>query len=88
MHVVLRGASSLFRRIVPSIFAAVFPRQRTQIHNMNERTDPPHADEPIVKCDICGDQMKCLAKLPETRIKRAVRVFRCYGCNNVTSEPW
>ena len=52
---------------------------------MTERVDPPRE---VVKCGVCTNQMKCIGKLPEIQAKRAVRVFRCYGCNNVTSEPW
>ena len=81
------GVTSSFRRIVPNILAAVFPSPRVdQSPNMNERADPSR-EAPIAKCDVCGGEMKCLGKLPEIRTKKAVQVFRCYGCNNVTSEP-
>jgi hypothetical protein len=35
----------------------------------------------------CGKEMSHLGDLPQSRGKPAIHVFRCYGCNNVVSEP-
>jgi hypothetical protein len=54
---------------------------------MNDVADPP-PDEPSCKCDICGEEMKHLGDLPNTKSFAAARIFRCYGCNQVASEQW
>jgi recombinational DNA repair protein (RecF pathway) len=38
-------------------------------------------------CDGCGKPVTYLGKLPTSRGKPAVIVFRCYGCNAVASVP-
>jgi hypothetical protein len=38
-------------------------------------------------CDGCGRPMSYLGKLPQAGRKPAVFVYRCFGCNRVTSEP-
>jgi hypothetical protein len=37
-------------------------------------------------CDGCDKPMIYLGKLPQVGRKPAVFVFRCFGCNRVTSE--
>jgi hypothetical protein len=37
-------------------------------------------------CEGCGEQMIHLGNLPSVLAKPALKVFRCYGCNNVVSE--
>jgi hypothetical protein len=87
--VVLRGASPLFRRIHRKCLQPVVQGVGGVEFDMKERmTDAPPRESPIANCDVCGGEMKRLGKLPASRTKKAVRVYRCYGCNNVTSEPW
>lgn len=38
-------------------------------------------------CERCGNEMRHLANLTALRVAPAVKVFRCYGCNNVASVP-
>jgi hypothetical protein len=54
---------------------------------MNQAADPQR-EAPTCKCEVCGENMKLLGNLPDTQSFAAARVFRCYGCNNVTSEQW
>jgi len=37
-------------------------------------------------CDGCGAPMTYLSKLPQVGRKPAAFIFRCFGCNRVTSE--
>jgi hypothetical protein len=37
-------------------------------------------------CEKCDLEMVLLGKLPGVALHVAVRVFRCYVCNNVISE--
>jgi hypothetical protein len=38
-------------------------------------------------CDGCGKPISYLGKLPQAGRKPAVFIYRCFGCNRVTSEP-
>jgi hypothetical protein len=39
------------------------------------------------ECENCHAQMEQFGKLPAVLTKQAVKVFRCYGCNRIASEP-
>jgi hypothetical protein len=39
-------------------------------------------------CQKCDLVMVLLGKLPGVALRVAVRVIRCYVCNNVISEEW
>ena len=41
---------------------------------------------PIRYCALCSTKMIHLSDLPSFRGALPVRIFRCYGCNNVVSE--
>jgi hypothetical protein len=41
---------------------------------------------PTRTCDKCTAEMTHLADLPAYQGRDAIRVFRCYVCNNVVSE--
>jgi hypothetical protein len=43
---------------------------------------------PLRICDKCNAEMLHLSDLPDYLGRDAVRIFRCYGCNNVVSEEW
>ena len=45
-------------------------------------------EAPTCKCEACGDRMVHLGSLRETLKFPAARIFRCYGCNHVTSKSW
>jgi hypothetical protein len=45
--------------------------------------DPP----PMRNCEKCNAVMKQLGELPALSIHAAIKVFRCYVCNHVVSEP-
>jgi hypothetical protein len=48
---------------------------------------PPAASNiPCPACKHCGATMALLGKLPSVGNHPAVRVFRCYDCNQVLSE--
>ena len=72
--VVLRGLILTFRSILWAIVTAM----SAQIHNPQIATR---------ECGNCHAQMQQLGKLPAIQAKRALKVFRCYGCNNVEVEP-
>jgi RNase P subunit RPR2 len=38
-------------------------------------------------CGGCGKPMSYVGKLPQVRLKPALIVFRCFGCNAVASVP-
>jgi hypothetical protein len=38
-------------------------------------------------CEKCCADMKQLGQLPALSIHAAIRVFRCYACDHVVSEP-
>jgi hypothetical protein len=87
--VVLRGSISTFPAHSPDMLAACVSLRGGVKFGMKEHTtDAPPRESPIANCDVCGGEMKRLGKLPASRTKKAVRVYRCYECNNVTSEPW
>ena len=46
----------------------------------------PQREAPTCRCEICGEKMKHLGSLPNTPSFPAAKVFRCYACNNVTSQ--
>jgi hypothetical protein len=41
---------------------------------------------PLPVCKQCGVTMALVGKLPSVQDQPEVRVFRCYGCNQVASE--
>jgi hypothetical protein len=42
---------------------------------------------PFRPCNECGEEMKHLADLRRFHTHIGKRIFRCYHCNNVVSEP-
>jgi hypothetical protein len=48
-----------------------------------EQTDQP----PPTICGQCGQPMRSIGKLPRRGAKAALEIFRCYGCDNVLSQP-
>jgi hypothetical protein len=38
-------------------------------------------------CEKCGAAMKQLGELPAFSNHAALKVFRCYGCDHVVSDP-
>ena len=66
---------------------------RTLTH-MSHRSWPliPDTDAqlltPVRPCDLCGERMKQLGTLPDSLTGPAIRVFRCYACNHVASDPF
>jgi len=38
-------------------------------------------------CEKCSAAMKQLGELPALSIHAAIKVFRCYACDHVVSEP-
>jgi hypothetical protein len=54
--------------------------------NANDAFDP--ADQtPNRICEKCSAVMKQLGELPALSNHAALKVFRCYGCDHVVSEP-
>jgi len=54
------------------------------VEEANVPSDP--ADQNKHSCEQCGADMKQLGKLPAVSMHPALKVFRCYACNNVISE--
>ena len=52
----------------------------------NDRSVPVEQNDRTRICGECGADMKQLGKLPAVSRYPAIRVFRCYGCDNVVSE--
>jgi hypothetical protein len=38
-------------------------------------------------CKSCGTAMTLLGRLPSIRLRRSIKVYRCYSCDTVISEP-
>jgi hypothetical protein len=51
-----------------------------------EHHPPEQKHESFSRTCECGNQMTYLGDLPQSRGKPAIRIFRCYHCNNVVSE--
>jgi len=47
---------------------------------------PPALASPP-KCEVCGVRMAYVGQLPAILSKAALRVFRCYGCNEIKTAP-
>jgi hypothetical protein len=47
---------------------------------------PVSSKIPCPNCKHCGATMALVGKLPSIGTHPEVRVFRCYGCNQVLSE--
>jgi hypothetical protein len=47
----------------------------------------PTGQNPTRICEKCNAVMKQLGELPALSIHAAIKVFRCYGCDHVVSEP-
>jgi hypothetical protein len=48
-------------------------------------------DKPIIptrSCKKCKAEMTHLSDLPSFLGRPAIRIFRCYVCDNVVSEKW
>jgi hypothetical protein len=54
---------------------------------MPEHRVPEQQYEGLSPTCECGRQMTHLGDLPQSRGKPAIRIFRCYGCDNVVSAP-
>jgi hypothetical protein len=54
--------------------------------NAKDPFDP--ADQNSMRiCEKCNAVMKQLGELPALSIHAAIKVFRCYACDHVVSEP-
>jgi hypothetical protein len=49
-------------------------------------TVPDEPKEPLRICEKCDLEMTLLGHLPAFALQAAVRIFRCYVCDNVVSE--
>jgi hypothetical protein len=47
----------------------------------------PSENNPSRLCEKCNAVMKQLGELPSLSIHTAIRIFRCYVCDHVVSEP-
>jgi hypothetical protein len=55
----------------------------------DEETAPPSGPStPSRICEICEATMTHLSNLQPRLFGAALRIFRCYTCNNVISEQW
>lgn len=52
-----------------------------------KETNAPDQDGAARRCEKCSADMKQLGELPALSTHAAVKIFRCYGCDNVVSEP-
>jgi hypothetical protein len=52
----------------------------------NAVSDSEASNIPSRICEICDWEMTHLSDLPSYLGRAAIRVFRCYVCNNVVSE--
>jgi hypothetical protein len=48
--------------------------------------NPDKSTKSLRICEKCDLQMTLLGSLPAIALRAAVRVFRCYACNNVVWE--
>jgi hypothetical protein len=68
------------------------PRQQKSVtdamasEGANDRSNPVEQNDRTRICGECGADMKQLGKLPAVALYPAIRVFRCYRCDNVVSE--
>jgi hypothetical protein len=54
----------------------------------NAPSNSGSSDIPSRTCELCDAEMTHLSDLPSFLGRAAMRVFRCYVCNNVVSEEW
>jgi hypothetical protein len=47
----------------------------------------PADSNPMRICERCSAAMKQLGELRALSIRAAVKVYRCYACDHVVSEP-
>jgi hypothetical protein len=52
----------------------------------NVPPDPADQGPAVRRCEKCDAAMKQLAELPALSIRAAIKVFRCYVCDNVVSD--
>jgi hypothetical protein len=52
----------------------------------NEPSNIGASNIPSRICEICNWEMTHLSDLPPFLRRGAIRIFRCYVCNNVVSE--
>jgi hypothetical protein len=52
----------------------------------NVLSTPADQYRPSRSCNECAADMKHLSDLPSFLGRAAVRIFRCYACNNVVAE--
>ena len=57
------------------------------IDDTNFPANPEDEGEPLRFCEKCDAVMKQLGELPSLSIHAALRVFRCYACDHVVSDP-
>jgi hypothetical protein len=51
-------------------------------------TNVPAVQDKLVRiCEKCQAGMKQLAELPALSVHAAIKVFRCYACDHVVTEP-
>jgi hypothetical protein len=49
---------------------------------------PDQPTIPARTCEKCKAEMTHLGDLPSLLGRAAIRIFRCYVCDNVVSEDW
>ena len=49
--------------------------------------NPADQDNAVRRCEKCDSEMKQLGELPALSIHAAIKVFRCYVCDHVVSDP-
>ncbi len=49
--------------------------------------NPADENNPPRLCEKCNAVMKQLGELPSLSIHAAIRIFRCYVCDHVVSDP-
>jgi hypothetical protein len=52
----------------------------------NELSNSGPSNIPSRICELCEAEMTHLSDLPSYLGRAAIRIFRCYVCNNVVSE--
>jgi len=57
------------------------------LKDANVPSNPAVQNDQKRGCEQCGADMKRLGKLPAVSRHPAIKVFRCYACDHIVSEP-
>jgi hypothetical protein len=66
---------------IPSWFPAIISAMYQQVRNSQVAADETR------ECENCRAQMKQLGELRAIGARPSVKVYRCYECNRIASEP-